>query len=49
MAATIEHVQPLTHGGTHTWDNVKPAHAKCNFDKGDTDNMVASESKVRYT
>lgn len=35
MAATIEHVIPLSKGGTHTWDNVRPAHAKCNFEKGD--------------
>lgn len=34
MAATVEHVIPLCKGGTHTWDNVRPAHAKCNFDKG---------------
>jgi len=50
MAATIEHVRPLAHGGTHTWDNVRPAHAKCNFQKGDTDiTLVASESEVSYT
>lgn len=36
MAATIEHVIPLCAGGTHTWENVRPAHAQCNFDKGDT-------------
>ena len=34
MAATVEHVTPLCKGGTHTWDNVRPAHAQCNFDKG---------------
>ena len=34
MAATVEHVIPLCKGGTHTWDNVRPAHAKCNFEKG---------------
>lgn len=34
-AATVEHVVPLAHGGTHTWDNVRPAHAICNFKKGD--------------
>jgi 5-methylcytosine-specific restriction endonuclease McrA len=35
-AATIEHVVPIGAGGTHTWDNVVPAHAKCNFDKADS-------------
>lgn len=35
MAATVEHVIPLCQGGTHTWENVRPAHAVCNFDKAD--------------
>ncbi len=34
MAATVEHVRPLKLQGTHTWDNVRPAHAICNFNKG---------------
>jgi 5-methylcytosine-specific restriction endonuclease McrA len=34
QAATIEHVTPLCQGGTHTWDNVVPAHALCNYRKG---------------
>lgn len=34
-AATIEHVVPLASGGTHTWDNVVPAHLKCNLNKSD--------------
>lgn len=35
LAATVEHLVPLCKGGTHTWDNVAPAHARCNFAKGD--------------
>lgn len=35
LAATIEHIVPLAHGGTHTWDNVAPAHLKCNLNKGE--------------
>lgn len=35
-AATVEHIIPLCKGGTHTWDNVVPAHAICNFAKGDS-------------
>lgn len=35
-AATVEHIIPLCKGGTHTWDNVAPAHAKCNFSKSDS-------------
>lgn len=36
FAATVEHILPLCKGGTHTWDNVAPAHAVCNFQKGDS-------------
>ncbi len=34
QAATVEHIVPLAHGGTHTWDNVAPAHYLCNQKKG---------------
>lgn len=34
-AATLDHIIPLSKGGTHTYDNVQPAHAHCNFMKGD--------------
>lgn len=37
MAATLEHILPLSQGGTHTWDNVDLSHAKCNFDKNRED------------
>lgn len=33
-AATMDHLVPLSLGGTHTWDNVKASHAHCNFVKG---------------
>lgn len=33
-AATIDHIVPLCKGGTHTWDNVMPAHYICNQNKG---------------
>jgi len=32
---SIEHVVPVVKGGTHTWDNVKLAHRKCNYIKSD--------------
>ncbi|MBD8028157.1 HNH endonuclease [Ureibacillus sp. Re31] len=32
---TIEHVIPLSKGGSHSWDNVKLACWKCNTLKGD--------------
>ena len=32
---SIDHVVPVSKGGTHTWDNVKLACRKCNTAKGD--------------
>lgn len=32
---SIDHVFPKSKGGTHTWDNVKLAHMKCNTEKRD--------------
>lgn len=31
---TWDHVKPLARGGTHTEDNLKPAHRRCNSRKG---------------
>jgi 5-methylcytosine-specific restriction endonuclease McrA len=36
MRVTLDHVIPLSRGGTHTYDNVRPAHWRCNMDKGDS-------------
>lgn len=36
-AATIDHIIPLSRGGTHTQDNVSAAHLICNLRKGDKD------------
>ena len=33
---SIDHVIPLSKGGTHTHDNVRLAHFKCNRDKSDS-------------
>jgi len=40
LAATVDHIIPISKGGTHTWTNTRPAHAKCNFTKG---NLLVSE------
>ena len=39
-----DHVVPLAKGGTHTWDNVKLAHFRCNTLK--RDNMPKLELAV---
>lgn len=36
MAATVEHIIPISRGGTHTWENVSMSHAKCNFTRSDS-------------
>lgn len=35
MYPSIDHVIPLAKGGTHTWNNVRLAHRKCNIVKSD--------------
>jgi len=35
-AATLDHLIPLSKGGRHVWENVAPAHADCNEDKGNS-------------
>ena len=32
---SIDHVVPLAKGGKHSWDNVRLAHRKCNWEKKD--------------
>jgi 5-methylcytosine-specific restriction endonuclease McrA len=34
MSASIDHVIPISKGGTHTYDNIRPAHLSCNCRKG---------------
>lgn len=33
--ASLDHIRPLSKGGTHTWDNIQLAHFNCNSKKGD--------------
>jgi 5-methylcytosine-specific restriction endonuclease McrA len=35
MYPTVDHIIPLSKGGTHTWDNVQLAHMCCNSGKCD--------------
>ena len=32
---SIDHIVPVTKGGTHTWNNIQLAHRKCNSIKSD--------------
>ena len=37
MSASLDHIVPLSKGGTHTWQNVQCAHFICNSRKSDVD------------
>ena len=39
MSPSLDHIQPLSLGGTHTYENVQLAHLSCNVSKG---NRVAA-------
>ena len=32
--ASMDHIRPLSKGGTHTWDNIQLVHLRCNLVKG---------------
>jgi len=34
--ASIDHITPISCGGTHTWDNIQLAHIICNCAKGNS-------------
>jgi 5-methylcytosine-specific restriction endonuclease McrA len=36
---SIDHIKPLSKGGSHTWDNVQLAHKQCNSIKRDKEAM----------
>ena len=49
MSATLEHVIPLSRGGTHTWDNVAPAHLLCNDTKQDeVDDEIINRHREKW-
>lgn len=37
MSATLDHIIPLSKGGTHTKDNVQASHGICNYRKGNSE------------
>ena len=38
---SIDHIIPVSKGGTHTWDNVQLAHRGCNTNKNNKTNVIA--------
>lgn len=44
---SIDHVIPVAKGGTHTWDNVRLAHFRCNSNKRDTSGLKMNRNRVQ--
>lgn len=45
MAATMDHIKPLSKGGRHVWENVAPAHWICNIEKADSEGLDNDQAK----
>lgn len=39
MYPTVDHIKPLSKGGSHTWDNIQLAHMCCNAGKCDKEKI----------
>lgn len=46
MRATLEHIIPLSKGGTHTYDNVGASHWRCNMERGDRLTLSPSPATI---
>ena len=46
---SIDHVLPISKGGTHTWSNVKLAHHYCNTIKSDNEIYVKGNGQLTLT
>lgn len=45
---SIDHVIPIAKGGTHTWDNIKLAHIKCNTKKSDKSAVCIEDGEMKF-
>ena len=43
---SIDHLLPVSMGGTHTWDNVKLAHRQCNAGKSNTATYTRADGQT---
>lgn len=46
---SIDHIKPLSKGGTHTWDNVQLAHRRCNSIKQDKDTYITEHNQIKFS
>ena len=40
FAPALDHIVPLSRGGSHSWDNVQASHSGCNASKQDRTDVV---------
>lgn len=45
---SIEHVIPISKGGTHTWDNVRLAHRGCNSKKSNISTIKMDNEEIKF-
>jgi 5-methylcytosine-specific restriction endonuclease McrA len=45
---SIDHVRPISKGGSHTWDNVMLAHKGCNSKKGNRETFEISSGQMKF-
>jgi 5-methylcytosine-specific restriction endonuclease McrA len=46
---TIDHVYPISKGGTHTWNNIKLAHHSCNTIKSANESYVTQNGQIKMS
>lgn len=46
---SIDHIIPVSKGGTHTWDNVQLAHRGCNTIKNNKTDVIARAGKIQLS
>lgn len=46
---SIDHIIPVSKGGTHTWDNVQLAHVGCNTLKSNKTNVIAKNGRKQLS
>lgn len=44
---SIDHIRPVSKGGTHTWGNVQLAHRRCNSNKNDNNTYESVNGQIK--
>lgn len=46
---SVDHILPISKGGTHTWDNVQLAHRRCNTKKKDKLSYKSKNGQLKFS